>query len=93
LRPSYKTLPVFKDTNIVSVELIGRLLSSMKNGRAAGLDQLTSEHLKHCHPIVAVTLCKLLIVSLRLNIFPIALVQVTYCPNTKMRWSQKVSSG
>jgi exonuclease III len=59
LRPNYKSLPVFKDTNIVSVELISKLLSSMKNGRAAGLDQLTSEHLKYCHPIIIVILSKL----------------------------------
>ena len=59
LRPSYKSLPVFKDTNIVSIELISKMLSSMKNGRAAGLDQLTSEHIKYCHPIVASILCKL----------------------------------
>ena len=31
----------------------------MKRGKAAGLDDITAEHLKFCHPIVVSILCKL----------------------------------
>ena len=59
MRSKYSSLPVFNDTNIVSVELVGKLLSNMKNGKAPGLDELTSEHLKYCHPMIVTILCKL----------------------------------
>lgn len=42
-----------------SVELLSNLLNKMKNGKAAGLDELTCEHLKYSHPIIIVILCKL----------------------------------
>ena len=35
------------------------MLVKMKNGKAAGLDGITSEHLKHSHPSAVVILCKL----------------------------------
>jgi len=41
------------------VELIGGLISSMKNGKAAGLDELSCEHIKFSHPIVVSILSKL----------------------------------
>ena len=50
---------MFSDEEIFDAELVGRITSNMKNGKAAGLDELTSEHLKHCHPIIIAILCKL----------------------------------
>ena len=44
---------------LFDVELIGSLISGMKNGKAGGLDGLTSEHLKYCHPAIVVILYKL----------------------------------
>ena len=41
------------------VELIGSLVYSMKNGKAAGLDELSCEHIKFSHPIVVSILSKL----------------------------------
>ena len=41
------------------VELLNRLLAQMKNGKAAGLDNITCEHLKYSHPILITILCKL----------------------------------
>jgi len=44
---------------VFSVELIGKLLVNLKNGKAAGLDDLPCEHLKYSHPISVTMLCKL----------------------------------
>jgi len=57
LRSKYSTVPITGD--VFPVELVESLVSKMKNGKAAGLDELTSEHLKHSHPILIVILCKL----------------------------------
>ena len=43
----YITLPVFRDDNIFDVELVGNQIRSIKNGKAAGLDELSVEHFKH----------------------------------------------
>ena len=42
-----------------SVGTIADLLAKMKNGKAAGLDEISCEHLKYSHPIVISILCKL----------------------------------
>jgi len=44
---------------IFDVELISNLINKMDNGKAAGLVDLTSEHLKFSHPIVVCILTKL----------------------------------
>jgi len=41
------------------VELLDNLISNLKNGKAAGLDEITAEHLKHSHPILTLILAKL----------------------------------
>ena len=38
---------------------MGNLVTKMKNGSAAGLDELTAEHLKCSHPIIICILSKL----------------------------------
>ena len=58
LRADYCGSPI-TDDQLFDVELVGNLISSMKNGKAAGLDELTCEHLKFSHPIVACILTKL----------------------------------
>ena len=40
-------------------ELIDKLLCKIKKGKAAGIDELSAEHLQYAHPIVIVILCKL----------------------------------
>ena len=57
MRSNYSTIPLTGD--VFPVELVESLVSKMKNGKAAGLDELTSEHLKHSHPILIVILRKL----------------------------------
>ena len=41
------------------VELVGKIISSLKKGKAAGLDGLTAEHLQFCHPVLPLILVKL----------------------------------
>jgi endonuclease/exonuclease/phosphatase family metal-dependent hydrolase len=58
LRESYCG-SVITENNIFDVELISNLISSMSNGKAAGLDEITCEHLKFCHPIIVKILTSL----------------------------------
>ena len=44
---------------VFDIELVSTLICSMKNGKAAGLDELSCEHFKYCHPIVVCILTKL----------------------------------
>ena len=44
---------------LVSVELVDKSISKLKFGKTAALDQLTSEHLVNCHPIIALILTEL----------------------------------
>jgi hypothetical protein len=44
---------------IFDVALLSNLVNGLKNGKAAGLDDLTAEHLKFSHPVVIVILAKL----------------------------------
>ena len=58
MRVDYHGFPI-SECQAFDVELISNLIDDMKRGKAAGLDGLTSEHLKFSHPILAVILCKL----------------------------------
>jgi len=58
LRDQYTGYPI-APTNLFDVELINKLIDKMDNGKAAGLDDVTSEHLKFSHPIVVCILTKL----------------------------------
>ena len=50
---------VLTDEQVFDAELLSRLINSLKRGKAAGLDELTCEHLQHSHPIVVSILVKL----------------------------------
>jgi len=60
LREQYTGSPIVP-RNLLDVKLINNLINKMDNGKAAGLDDLTSEHLKFSHPIVVCILSKLFI--------------------------------
>jgi hypothetical protein len=57
-RSNYCGTPI-TDNQLVDVELLCKLIDTLSNGKAAGLDELSSEHLKFCHPIVICILSKL----------------------------------
>jgi len=59
IRSNYCGSPI-GEAERFDVELLSHLINEMKNGKAAGLDEISSEHLKFSHPIVVVILCKLL---------------------------------
>ena len=50
-RAAYFGSPLI-DQQTFDVELLSRLINSLKRGKAAGLDELTSEHIQFSHPIV-----------------------------------------
>jgi len=56
IRKDYVGSPLAENFDIA---LIDELLRNMKKGRAAGIDDLSAEHLQYAHPIVIVILCKL----------------------------------
>jgi hypothetical protein len=58
LREQYTGSPIAR-SQLFDVELISNLINKMDNGKAAGLDNLTSEHLKFSHPIVVCILTNL----------------------------------
>ena len=57
-RINYCGLP-FTDELLFDVALVDSCIHSLHNGRAAGLDGLTAEHLKHCHPVICSILFRL----------------------------------
>jgi hypothetical protein len=57
-RAGYQGTPLDSDI-VFNAENIDSMLSSMKKGKAAGLDGLSVEHLQHCHPCVPTLLAKL----------------------------------
>jgi hypothetical protein len=59
-----------KDFEPFDVELLSNLLANMVNGKAAGLDNLSCEHLKFSHPAVIVILCKLFNLFMSLGHIP-----------------------
>jgi len=48
----------FLDEYMFDVELVETILSQMKRGKAAGLDELTIEHLDNSHPVLVAILNK-----------------------------------
>jgi len=58
MRSTYFTPLIDKSMEFDS-QLIDSAVSDMSNGKAAGLDGLSAEHLKYSHPIVITILCKL----------------------------------
>ena len=55
---------------LFDAELLGSIIENMSCGKAAGLDGLTAEHLKNCHPILSTILSKLFNLMLLHNRVP-----------------------
>jgi exonuclease III len=58
LRENYIGLPS-NCNGTFDAELVGNIISSLGRGKAAGLDNLTAEHLLNSHPIISTLLAKL----------------------------------
>ena len=63
-RATYTDSPLTHDL-LYDIELIDSIISDLKLGKAAGLDELTSEHLKFCHPALDLVLTKLFNIMLK----------------------------
>jgi len=57
-RPKYVGAPFLDEYNF-DAELVENIVADLKRGKAAGLDKITAEHLKHCHPLLPCILAKL----------------------------------
>jgi hypothetical protein len=57
-RSSYNGMPFTNDLYF-DAELVEKIVSKMKRGKAAGLGGLTAEHLVNCHPCLPTLLAKL----------------------------------
>jgi hypothetical protein len=58
MRQEYSGDPNLKDHNFDAC-LVERVKSGMKRGKAAGLDNLSAEHLQQCHSLLSAVLAKL----------------------------------
>jgi hypothetical protein len=68
-RKDYVGSPIYNNQRI-DVELLSNLISGMKKGKAAGLDELSCEHLMYCHPIVVLILSQLFNLFIELGHVP-----------------------
>ena len=59
LKRDYKSQYCNRNKLLFSTSEIFNLISNLKVGKAAGLDNLTAEHLRNAHPIIAQLLAKL----------------------------------
>ena len=58
------------DEEYIEVNMLYDVILDLKSGKAAGMDNLVAEHLKHCHPIVLSILTKLFNLMLTHNYVP-----------------------
>ena len=59
MRSMYTGSLTSSDHDEFDVQLISEQICYLKNGKAPGLDDISAEHLKHCHPVLVIILCKL----------------------------------
>ena len=69
LSSAYVGFPLTQDT-LFNGEIVDSSMTSLSNGKAPGLDELTSEHLKYAHPAIALVLTKLFNLMLKCGIVP-----------------------
>jgi len=67
----------------ISVELIQKCVAGLKRGKAAGIDELTCEHVLHSHPILIVLLANLFKIMLAYGMVPDAFGQGIIIPLVK----------
>ena len=48
----------FLGEHVIDIELVEQVVSSMQRGKAAGLGDLSTEHLLYCHPLLLCILAK-----------------------------------
>ena len=68
-RPTYCGTP-WSDAMLFDVALVDSAICDSSPGKAAGLDNLTAEHLQYSHPVLPLILTKLFNVMLRFGCVP-----------------------
>jgi len=68
------------DQQAFDVELLSKLINNLKCGKAAGFDELTSEHFQFSHPTVVSILVKLFNLFILRVTFQLASEPVILCP-------------
>ena len=68
-RGSYVGSPFCTDY-VFDAELVENIIFKMKRGKAAGLDNITAEHLQNCHPVLPALLSKLFNLCIQYGIVP-----------------------
>jgi len=58
--------------DVITIEVIDRIVSKLGTGKAAGSDGLTAKHLKFCHPIILSSLRMLFSMMVKLQFVPTA---------------------
>jgi len=67
----YKSKELHEDVVYeVPVELVDNSIAKLTKGKTAGLDLLTVEHFKHCHPIIVLIITKLFNLMLSAHYVP-----------------------
>lgn len=81
---NYKGGTLSNGKELTSMEELEFIISSLKFGKATGLDNLSAEHLKHAHPIVWSILVKLLNLMWQFSHIPAAFGQGLTVPIPKI---------
>ena len=71
LRQNYCGLPC-TDEQVVDAALVDKIIRTLKDGKAAGLDSPPAEHLKYSHPALSTVLAKLFNIMLIFDCLPSA---------------------
>ena len=68
-RRNYCGLPVM-ESHKIDTELVSRIITNLKRGKAMDIDGLTAEHLQFCHPVLPVILKKLFHLMINCSFVP-----------------------
>ena len=69
MRSNYSGFPL-PDKSTFDTELVSKIISNLKRGKAAGIDGLMAEHLLFSHPVLSVILYKLFNLIITLKYIP-----------------------
>ena len=77
--------PIVDDGDIFGTEMICRIISNMKRGKAPGIDGLSVEHLSYSHPALPVVISKLFKLIFACGYVPSGFNQSYIVPIPKVR--------
>ena len=81
LRATYCGLPITESYKF-DTELVSRIITELKRGKALDIDGLSAEHLQFCHPVLSVILQKLFNLMILCSFVPDGF-RYSYCTDTE----------